>query len=142
MDSYPNKKIDRCLALLMKILAIVVIVPLSIFIAMFHLYDLFINCPVFEVPFISLTVIFLMLRACWIAINMKNSKTVVILIYVVLSLPGIYSVIGTVDYLRQGFSILINSENVFKQSCRILFICILSLMPVISCCLRSHFRKQ
>lgn len=80
MDCYSNNKIDKCLAMLMKILAIAVIVPLSIFIEMFHLYDFFIDCPVFEMPFLSLTVIFLMLCACWAAITMKKSKTVVILI--------------------------------------------------------------
>ena len=141
MEGCSRKLICKFLDMLIKIVAIVTTVSLSVFITMFHLYDLFIDCTGFELPLLTLMVILATFCICKSTLNQMKSRRIAILTIIVLSLPCVYSIIGTVDYLRQGYSVLINSSNIFKQFYRIISICILSWMPIASICF-EHILKE
>lgn len=125
----------------MKAAVIVFIVLLSTLIACVQLSDLFNKIPEFENPVLSFIAVPLMICACWATMNMKKSRTAAAIAFVVLSWPIVAIVQDSLLYLRQGFGILIEKENAVKQIGRLLIVSALSLMPLISVCLRPILRK-
>ncbi len=115
---------------------------LSIITIMFHLYDMFTNCERFEAPVFSIAVVLLMLCICATMLNIKNEGAVFGIAHVVLSVPCLYTAIGTFDYWRHGFRIYIDSGNVCEQLHRILVICVLSLAPMVGIFSKIHMRKS
>ena len=141
MKGFLIKEVDNWLIRVMKAAVIVFIVLLSTLIACVQLSDLFNKIPEFENPVLSFIAVPLMICACWATMNMKKSRTAAAIAFVVLSWPIVAIVQDSLLYLRQGFGILIEKENAVKQIGRLLIVSALSLMPLISVCLRPILRK-